>query len=175
MKVRFVLPPLRTFKTGDQRLDFYLDSLRNAIASLVSGGNSASSAGPPGAIWWYNPGPATIEKGLFYGLDSATNAYVPATGLTASVIQPLFVAAQAIPPNTFGWAWANGPAEVAGDGGLFALGAAVWISATAGQEGRITTTRPVGQTQFMMGWVTDSLPTPDSLRRVWLLPQPKRT
>lgn len=174
--IRFILPPIRTFSTGNQTLNRYLDSLRDGISSLSKIVNNASaSVGPTGAIWWYNPGPATVEKGLLYGLDASGNTYVPATGLTASVIQPLFVAAQAIPPNTFGWAWANGPAEVEGDGGTFALGAAVWLSATAGQEGRITTTRPVGQTQFQMGWVTDTTLTPDSLRRVWLLPQPKRT
>lgn len=170
-------PGRRGRSMGEQQFDRIIDALEffnpQALASLRE--TILETAGPQGAIPWLNPGPGTIQRGYWYGLD-AVGDYVLATGETASVIQPLFVAAQDIPPNVTGWVWAPAiPGEVIPDGGSFPVGAAIWLSATAGWEGTVTTTRPVGETQFMVGWVANSIPTAYGTIKVWLLMQPKRT
>ena len=74
--IRFILPPIRTFSTGNQTLNRYLDSLRDGISSLSKIVNNASaSVGPTGAIWWYNPGP-----GAFPAAEPCTTSVDPATG-----------------------------------------------------------------------------------------------
>jgi hypothetical protein len=170
-------PGRRGRKFGEQQLDRIVDALEflNPQALALIQQTVLATDGPAGAIPFLNPGPGTLSRGYWYGLDAAGD-YVLATGETASVIQPLFVAATEIPPGVTGWVWA--PAilsEVIPDGGSFTTGAAIWLSATAGWEGTVTTTRPISETQFMVGWVQSPIPTAYGTLKAWLLMQPKRT
>lgn len=163
--------------TGDQQHDRIHEQLQFLNPQAVRALQQLAVTAVTSATIIRNPGPVTIQPGLWYGLDPDGNGYVLATGETAAMIQPLFVGASIIPPGATGAIIAPAlPGELTPAPDVVrTVGAALWLSATAGREGTVTTTRPAGQTQFMVGWIANTILTPQGRLNAWILMQPKRT